>query len=289
MDKTILHTYVCGLAMGAADIVPGVSGGTIAFIMGIYERLLDAIKSADMVFFKLFFTGHFRQALARVPWSFLIPLLFGILTSIFSLARLLLYLLEYCPAPLWAFFSGLIVASVVMLMREVPNKNIYGIIALLVGAVCALLLTGQPPATVSSNPSALILFASGFVAICAMILPGISGAFVLVLLGQYPILLAAVRDFNLPLLFVFALGCIFGLMLASRVLSACLKRFHSQTLLFLIGLMAGSLPGIWPWKNSALDPILPSLDTMFVVALATAVLGFLLPLVLEKIAKKVRR
>ncbi len=287
MDKDIIRTYLCGLAMGAADIVPGVSGGTIAFIMGIYERLLDAIKSADMAFFKLFFTGHFKQALAKVPWVFLIPLLLGILTSIFSLARLLLYFLEYYPAPLWAFFSGLILASVVMLMREVPNKNVYGIIAMLIGAICALLLTGQPPATASTTPSAPVLFISGFIAICAMILPGISGAFVLVLLGQYPVLLAAVRDFNIPLLLVFALGCIFGLMLASRVLCACLKRFHSQTLLFLIGLMAGSLPGIWPWKNpTTLDPILPSLDMMLAVALATAILGFLLPLVLEKIAKK---
>ncbi len=287
MLKDIVRTFFCGMAMGAADIVPGVSGGTIAFILGIYERLLDAIKSADMQFFKLFFTGHFRQALARVPWVFLLPLLFGILTSVFSLARLLLYLLQHYPAPLWAFFSGLIGASVVLLLREVPHKNLYGVLALMAGAVFALMLTGQPPATASTNPSAIILFASGFVAICAMILPGISGAFVMLLLGQYPVLLAAVRDFNIPLLLVFMLGCLMGIMLFSRVLSACLKRFRAQTLMFLIGLMAGSLPGIWPWKSQVdLVPVLPQVDFMLFIALFCALVGFLLPLVLEKVAKK---
>lgn len=277
--KDILRYLLCGLAMGAADVVPGVSGGTIAFITGIYQKLLDAIQAFDPVFFRLFFTGHFRQALERIPWSFLLPLMAGIGCSIFSLAKLVLYLLQAHPVVIWSFFFGLIIASIVMLFRDLRHKGPSVWAAFVAGALFAWWLTGAEAVHMAQTP--IMLFLAGFIAICAMILPGISGAFILVLLGQYQYVLTAVTTLNLPVLAVFAAGCICGLLIFARVLNYCLRRFHTDTLALLIGVMAGSLRTVWPWKEAGFPALPPAVDGMLAVAALCGFAGVCLPLILD--------
>ncbi|WP_418765688.1 DUF368 domain-containing protein [Mailhella sp.] len=276
-----LRCLLCGLAMGAADVVPGVSGGTIAFITGIYDELLNAIKSFNATFFRHLFSGRWKTACAGVPWAFLLPLLLGILTSIFSLARLTLYLLHAWPQALWSFFFGLIVSSILLMLRgqRVSALNAAFFVA---GAALAWIVTGAE-AGVASHELPRI-FAAGFIALCAMILPGISGSFMLVVMGQYAYILSAVVRFDLITLGVFIAGGLCGLMSFSRVLSACFRRFPAVTNAALIGFMAGSLRAVWPWREgSALTPP-PSLDAMFLLAVAACACGVALPLLVQRVA-----
>ena len=277
-----LRCLLCGLAMGAADVVPGVSGGTIAFITGIYDELLNAIKSFNASFFRNLFTGHWKLACAGVPWDFLLPLLLGIGTSIFSLARLTLYLLHAWPQALWSFFFGLIISSILLMLRgqRVSALNAAFFIA---GAVLAWFVTGAEAATAVGHDLPRI-FVSGFIALCAMILPGISGSFMLVVMGQYAFILAAVVHLDLLTLAAFIAGGICGLMSFSRVLSACFRRYPSQTNAALIGFMAGSLRAVWPWREGAMPVLPPTLDSMFLLALAACVCGVALPLLIQRIA-----
>ncbi|HJA09001.1 MAG TPA: DUF368 domain-containing protein [Candidatus Mailhella merdigallinarum] len=277
--KNIVRYLLCGLAMGAADVVPGVSGGTIAFITGIYQQLLDGIQAFDMTFFKLFFRGRFREALSRIPWSFLLPLAIGIACSIFSLAKLVLYLLHAYPVVVWSFFFGLIVASIVMLLRELKQYGPGVWTAFAAGAAFAWWLTGAESVHMTQNPP--MLFLAGFIAICAMLLPGISGAFVLVLLGQYQFVLTAVTTFNLPVLVLFALGCVCGLLLFARVLNYCLRRYRTATLAILIGIMAGSLRTVWPWQEANMPALPPSLGVEIALAALCCAAGVCLPLLLD--------
>lgn len=270
---------LCGLAMGAADVVPGVSGGTIAFITGIYQPLLDAIQAFDLVFFRLLFRGRFRQALNRIPWSFLLPLAAGIACSIFSLAKLVLFLLHAYPAIIWSFFFGLILASIVMLFRDLGHRGPSAWAAFAAGAAFAWWLTGAEAAPMAQNPP--MLFLAGFIAICAMILPGISGAFILVLLGQYQYVLTAVATLDVPVLALFALGCVCGLLIFARVLNFCLRRYHTVTLALLIGVMAGSLRTVWPWKDGTLPALPPSAGGETFLALVCCATGVALPLLLD--------
>ncbi len=278
-----LRYLLCGLAMGAADVVPGVSGGTIAFITGIYDTLLNGIKSFNTTFFRLFFTGRFREACAGIPWGFLLPLLIGIGTSIFSLARLTLYLLHAWPEALWAFFFGLIISSIVLMTRgqRMPVSNMALLAA---GAVAAWFVTGAEAMTASHGlPN---IFAAGFIALCAMILPGISGSFMLVVMGQYAFILSAVVHLNLPVLLTFIAGGLCGLMSFSRVLSACFRRYPSQTNAVLIGFMAGSLRTVWPWHNGTLPALPPAMDDMVALAALTCVCGIALPLLVQYVATR---
>lgn len=278
-----LRYLLCGLAMGAADVVPGVSGGTIAFITGIYDNLLNGIKSFNTAFFRRLLTGRFREACAGVPWGFLLPLLLGIGTSIFSLARLTLYLLHAWPQALWAFFFGLIISSIVLMMKgqRMPAANIALLVA---GAVAAWFVTGAEAMTAShALPN---IFVAGFIALCAMILPGISGSFMLVVMGQYAFILSAVVHLNLPVLLTFIAGGLCGLMSFSRVLSACFRRYPSQTNAVLIGFMAGSLRTVWPWHNGTMPALPPAADGMFLLAVLTCVCGIALPLLVQYIAAR---
>ena len=278
-----LRYLLCGLAMGAADVVPGVSGGTIAYITGIYDQLLGAVKSFDATFFRLFFTGRWKQALGRVPWGFLLPLLLGVGTSIFSLARLTLYLLKTHPVELWSFFFGLILASIVLMSRG-RSFRAQHFAAMAVGAAFTWWITGA--SAVTGMPHGYpYLFGAGFIAFCAMILPGISGSFMLVLMGQYTFILSAVAHFRVDVLAVFAAGGAIGLMSFCRVLSACFRRFPAATNAFLIGVMAGSLRVVWPWHSGAL-PALPPAGAPLLPAAAACALGVALPLVVEAIAAK---
>ncbi len=238
-----------GFCMGAADVVPGVSGGTMAFVLGIYEALIDAIRSFDAVFFRMLLSLRFREALERVRWRFLVAVGAGILCAVFSLARVLSWLLHHHPVPVWAFFFGLIVASIVTVSRRIRRWRPAIPAGILVGAAGAYVLVGIVPMSTPEVP--WFLFLSGAVAICAMILPGISGAFILVLLGKYLFVLEAVNNRDVFTLGVVASGAVVGLMAFSRVLGWLFERFHDLTIAVLAGLMLGSLRKVWPWKQTA--------------------------------------
>ncbi len=238
-----------GFAMGAADVVPGVSGGTMAFILGIYEELIQSIQALTFPQnLALLARFQFRKAVEVFPWRFLLAVAAGILTAIFSLAHILEWALESHPALLWAFFFGLVSASIITVFHRVERWNRATIAALLAGTLGAYWIVGMVP---SQTPETWwFLFLSGAIAICAMILPGISGSFILVLLGKYQMILAAVTQRNFVVLFWVALGTIVGITTFAQVLGWLFKRYHDVTVALLIGFMAGSLRKIWPWKKT---------------------------------------
>jgi len=243
-----LTVFFKGMAMGAADVVPGVSGGTIAFITGIYDRLINAVAACTPAKLGWLARGRFRETWEAVDGTFLCSLLAGILTSILSLARLITYLLEEYPEQLWSFFFGLIIVSVFIIGRQIERWNAWAIIAALVGGGFAYLITVAVPLQLPVTLTIMFLAAS--VAICAMILPGISGSFILLLLGLYTVVLDAVRAVDLAILGVFALGCAAGLLSFSKLLAWLLDHARNVTLAFLTGLMVGSLNKVWPWKET---------------------------------------
>lgn len=244
--KKYTLTYFKGIAMGAADIVPGVSGGSIALIAGIYQELLDSINSFSLENLKLLTKGEVKRFYKAVNGSFLLSLLLGILTSIFVLSRLITYLMSDHPIPLWSFFTGLILVSAFMILKEIKRWHLGVVLAVMIGTVVAWWVTNLPPTT---TPDALwFTFLAGSIAICAMILPGISGSFILLILGQYEGILQAVTERNFLKLFVFALGCIVGILSFSRVVSWLLRKHHSATIGLLSGFMLGSVNELWPWK-----------------------------------------
>ncbi|MBN2032371.1 MAG: DUF368 domain-containing protein [Deltaproteobacteria bacterium] len=280
--------------MGAADVVPGVSGGTIAFILGIYEELLGAIGSINIRFIRTLLSLRFKEAMTLVPWKFLGSLVLGILCAVFSLARLLAWLLENKPILVWSFFFGLILASIMTVGRKLQQWDPSVLLWAAVGTVGTYFLVGMVP--INTPETSWFLFLSGAVAICAMILPGISGSFILVLLGKYHFVLAAVNERNVFVLALFTAGAVFGITVFSRILNWLLKRHHDVTITLLIGLMVGSLRKVWPWKGTletALEShgnnipmirinVLPShWNSEVSVALTLAVMGFMLVAFLE--------
>ncbi len=251
--------FLRGLAMGAADIVPGVSGGTIAFISGIYPTLLASIKSFDLSALKMLCRGELPELCRHVNGGFLLALLLGIATSIFSLARLLSWVLTYYPEPLWGFFFGLILASACVLLGQVDRWRSVERLLLLMGVGIALLIAVAP--RTEFLPGMPGVFLAGFIAICATILPGISGSFILVLLGMYSLVLGAVKDIDVVFLLVLATGAVSGLMVFSRLLHWLLEYRRSMTLALLTGFMFGSLATIWPWKR-VVDWVVSSSGTL---------------------------
>ena len=245
--KQYIGLYLRGVAMGAADVVPGVSGGTIAFISGIYEKLLDSIKSFDLQAIQFLRKLEIKHLWAHVNGTFLLVLLSGIATSIISLAKVITYLMEHQPVPLWSFFCGLIVISTYLVLKEIKKWDLLSGLALLLGTIAAWLITSLTP---SSTPEAYwFIFLSGVIAICAMILPGISGSFLLLVMGKYEFILGAVQELNIPVIIVFGLGCVTGILAFSRVVSWLLKHYHNITVAALAGFMIGSINKIWPWKE----------------------------------------
>ena len=236
-----------GMAMGAADVVPGVSGGTIALIAGIYEELIFSIKSINLKALKLLFEGKLAAFWKTINGNFLLSVLLGIVISIFSLSKGLTFLLHHYPILVWSFFFGLIVASAIYVARTIKTWNAGAVIAGIAGIVIAYFITVISPT--EANTSWIYIFFSGVIAICAMILPGISGSFILVLLGMYQFILGAVVDLNIPVLLVFVAGAAIGIIGFSNVLSWLLKKFHTLTIALLSGFMVGSLNKIWPWKE----------------------------------------
>ncbi len=239
--------FLRGVLMGAADVVPGVSGGTMAFITGVYGTLLSAIRSFDLAFVRYLLARDFARAWQHVNGGFLLALGLGIVTSIASLARLLTWLLAHHPVPLWAFFFGLILASALVLMGQVRGWNVPRAAVLLLGVGIAVYIGLAPRLPLEMGWG--VIFFSGFLAICAMILPGISGSFILVLLGMYSTVLTAVKTFDFPFLLVLASGSVLGLLCFSRLLHWLLQRFSDATMALLTGFLFGSLVVVWPWKQ----------------------------------------
>ena len=237
-----------GCAMGAADVVPGVSGGTIAFITGIYEELIDSIKAVDLQAVKLLLKFKLAEFWEKINGNFLISVIAGIGISIFSLAKLMTWLLENHPIYIGSFFFGLIIASSVLVAKEIKKWNIFTVISLILGAIIAYGITVMTPSETPDSWWFIIL--SGAIAICAMILPGISGAFILLLMGKYTYILGAVSAFNIGVLLLFAVGAVAGITSFSHLLSWLLKHHHTATVSLLTGFMVGSLNKVWPWKET---------------------------------------
>lgn len=292
-----LRLFLTGVAMGSADVVPGVSGGTMAFILGIYADLLNAIKSFTLGTVRLALQFRFRELLQQIPWQFLVVLGSGIVVAIATLARGISWLLIHEPVLLFSLFFGLILASILAVgarLRWSPRVAI----ALVLGSVGAYLLVGMVPLDMPNDP--LTLFLSGMVAIMAMILPGISGSFILLILGQYEYVLNAVIRLDVISLAAVGMGAVIGLLSFTRVLSWLLARYEQPTVAALVGFMIGSLRVIWPWKvvletrtNSHGDEVplvtvnaLPAAGSELAVAIALCAAGFLLVSVLDHLQSR---
>lgn len=248
-------TAVKGACMGAADVIPGVSGGTIAFIMGIYDKFVASLAAINAEAVKLFFTGKFKEFWRHINGGFLLSLVVGIGISIISLATVMQTLLSDFPIQTWAFFFGLIVASSIFILRGISGWGLREILFLIGGVVLGVTICTLSP---TQTPDALwFIFLSGAIAICAMILPGISGSFILLILGKYQYILGAVSDLvagqnvvgNLLIIGVFAIGAVVGILSFSKLLHWLLSRWHKQVLIILAGFIIGSLVKIWPWNN----------------------------------------
>jgi putative membrane protein len=245
--KEHLIIYLKGIAMGAADVVPGVSGGTIAFISGIYERLLTSIRHVDGHAIKLLLGFKLKEVWEYVNGTFMLALLAGIGTSILALSKLILYLLDNHPEMVWSFFFGLVVASALVVGRKIHQWNLPVVLAGLIGTGIAYWVTVAVP--VETPTELWFIFLSGAIAICAMILPGISGSFILLLMGKYEYIFKALTTFDFKVIFTFMLGCITGILSFSHVLNWLLKRYHDVAVSLLMGFMVGSLNKVWPWKQ----------------------------------------
>ena len=248
-------TAVKGACMGAADVIPGVSGGTIAFIMGIYDKFVASLAAINAEAVKLFFTGKFKEFWRHINGGFLLSLVVGIGVSVISIATVMQTLLSDFPIQTWAFFFGLIVASSIFILRGISGWGLREILFLIGGVVLGVVICTLSP---TQTPDALwFIFLSGAIAICAMILPGISGSFILLILGKYQYILGAVSDLvagqnvvgNLLIIGVFAIGAVVGILSFSKFLHWLLSRWHKQALIILAGFIIGSLVKIWPWNN----------------------------------------
>ena len=304
MSRTIKDFIVIGLkgmAMGAADVVPGVSGGTIAFISGIYEELLAAISNVNLSLLKALKSKGIKAAWKQLNGSFLLSLLIGIFVSIISLAKAIKWMLENEPILLWSFFFGLVLASIIYIAKQIKKWNVFTFVLLVLGAILAYYITTLNP-LVTENSSSLFLFLAGALAICAMILPGISGAFILVLLGAYRPILAAVNNRDFSIIAVVGAGAVVGLLSFSRILKWLFSNFKNYTLAVLTGFIIGSLNKIWPWKETltwrtsshgievplkqqSVSPFSFE-DNQLLFAFVLAIVGFGLILLLEKLAVK---
>ncbi len=292
-----------GMAMGAADVIPGVSGGTIAFISGIYEELIESLNNINFGALKILLKDGVAEFWKHINGTFFVVLFGGIIISILSLVRLVTYLLKNEPVLLWSFFFGLIAASVWLVGKGIKKWNAGVIISMSIGTGIAFYISTIQ--TVAHVDTKLYIFLSGAIAICAMILPGISGSFILILLGSYGLITDGLKEVDLVVIGLFALGCITGLMSFSRLLKFLFSRFREITVAVLTGFMLGSLYKVWPWKNQvgseplvvhsdgekewAMQNVLPgdfSGDDQLLYAIGCALAGLLVIIVLDRFAPK---
>ena len=285
--KKSLALFLKGMAMGAADVVPGVSGGTIALITGIYPKLLDAISNIKPSLFSELSNKGFVFVAEKIHLKFLVTLFTGIFASVLTLAKGISYLLEFHPVLIWSFFLGLILGSILLMVKQIKGKRSIVIIAGLLGM---LLAAGVGFLPVGEDTSTLpYLFLSGALAICAMILPGISGSFILVILGSYEPILQAVHQRDLKTIAMVGAGAIIGLLSFARILKWFFHRYPNATLALMTGFIAGSIPAVWPWKDnisgSLYQPSLGSDSDQLLIALLLSLLGLFLIIGLEKASK----
>lgn len=293
-----------GLAMGAADVVPGVSGGTIAFITGIYQELLNTISSVDLSALKKLKSEGISAFWKHINGNFIVALFLGIGISIASLAKIISYLMEHKTIALWSFFFGLVTASIFYVGKQVKKWDIKAIISFIIGTVFAFWITILPP--MGHSDASWFMFVSGMIAICAMILPGISGSFILLILGSYQAVITSIKEVQITTLAIFAAGCLVGLMAFSRVLKWLFEKHESLTIATLSGFLLGSLNKIWPWKINVKelythsdgkidylqDNVMPSSivgDPLLIQAILFSILGFALIFGMEIIAKKMKK
>jgi len=295
--KEFIALFFKGMAMGAANVIPGVSGGTIALITGIFERLINAIKSFNITALKIIIKGDLKGFAQHTDLYFLLAIFSGIGVSIISVAKLFAYLFEFYPIYIWAFFFGLILASVLFVGKTIEKWTLGVILSFLIGAATAISITLLSPA--NENDSFLYLFFCGIVAICSMILPGLSGSFVLILMGNYQlVMIEAVNELRLDILLPVALGAAGGLIGFSYILSWVFKNYKNQTIGVLTGFILGSLGIIWPWKDAIIehfgdkekvigyDYFLPNMDASFAIAVTLIILGFVSIWLMEKAASE---
>lgn len=291
-----------GIAMGAADVVPGVSGGTIAFITGIYDELLGSINNINFQALKTLKSEGVKAFWKHINGNFLVFLLLGIGVSIASLAKLISYLMDEHAIGLWSFFFGLVTASIFYVAQQVSKWNVLNVIGFILGAFFAYFITEIPP--LQQSGELWFIFVSGLIAICAMILPGISGSFILLILGSYEIIINAIKSINISIMAVFATGCVIGLLSFSRVLKWLLDKHRNSTIAVLSGFLLGSLNKIWPWKINVgealythsngkeefitknVSPIGFEGDNQLILAISLFLVGFVLIFAMEIVAKK---
>lgn len=287
--------------MGAADVVPGVSGGTIAFISGIYEEFVASISSVNLKTIKVLRTEGIKAAWKQINGNFLLSIVIGIGISIMSLAKLISWLLENEQVLLWSFFFGLVLASVLYIGKQISKWNALTVLFFIIGTGLAFWITTLQP-LISENSSPLFMFLAGSLAICAMILPGISGAFILVLLGAYKPALEAIHNRNLEMIAIIGAGAIVGLLVFSRILKWLFHHYKNLTLAVLTGFVLGSLNKIWPWKEiletkmiegkeiilreASISPFDYDGDHQLYFAILLAIIGFMMIILLEKLATK---
>jgi len=294
---SLINVMIKGIAMGAANVIPGVSGGTIALITGIFERLIDALKSFDITAFRLLLKGKLKEFANYIDLYFLIALFTGVGIAIITLAKLFKFLFENYPVYIWAFFFGLVLASVYFVAKTVKKWSLSVVISFIAGTAIALIITFLKPGT--ENSSFVYLLLCGVVAICSMILPGLSGSFVLLLMGNYKLVMVdAVNNMDMGILLPVGIGAVGGLLLFSHFLSWLLKKFHNQTIATLSGFILGSLGILWPWKEAITQTFgekvkiigynwnMPQMNGEFFMAFLYIVLGILTIVLTEYLAEK---
>jgi len=291
--KESLIIALKGFGMGAANVVPGVSGGTIALLTNIYNEIVDALAAfTDISTWKSLFKGNFKEFWEAINGNFLVALAIGVVVSIFSLAKLMTWALSHYPILTWAFFFGLILASLYYMLRDVHNWRVQDYIVLVIGIVLGLVVCTLSP---TQTPDDMwFIFICAAIAICTMILPGISGSFILVILGKYDYIMQAVSDLNWPVLIVFALGCVIGLLAFAKLLHWLLARWERETMLVLIGFVIGSLIKVWPWSDKAAlaeaqalrNGVVDTLDLQIPGAIICCIAGIALVVLLESLGSK---
>ncbi len=288
--RDYLRICIAGFCMGAADIVPGVSGGTMAFILGIYQELLNSIKSADSHLLRLLLKLRFREASNYFPWRFLAAVGAGIFMAILTLAKVLETQLETNPTKVWSFFFGLVLASIFTVARSIKGWKPSLILIAAISCLVSYSILGVAPTT--TPETTWFLFLSGAIAINAMILPGISGAYILVLLGKYKYILSAVNSRDILTLAIVLAGAAIGLTTFVRLLSWLLDKYRNITMTLLTGLMIGSLRRLWPWKSDTnpMNPILPeTINNEILLSIAIAIAGMMAILIITKISANMGR
>lgn len=298
--KQALILFFKGIAMGTANVIPGVSGGTIALLTGIFERLLNAIKSFNLKALKLLFSGKIKELIVHIDLYFLVSVFTGVGIAIISVAKLFEYLFEYYPVYIWSFFFGLVLASVYFVGKEVKKWNFSVILVSVLGTAIAITVSVVSPA--SENSATWYLFLCGIIAACSMILPGISGSFVLILLGNYQlVMIESVSNLDIAVLLPVVAGAAFGLLGFSYLLSWVFKKYRDHTIGTLTGFILGSVIILWPWKTSitekfgdkvklvGYDWLLPEINAEFFISIIIIIAGIFTIWLMEHYAASLKK